>query len=124
VAHSSGRAEPPSNFPFGGRLVSASFNSKPICADAAKHPEYAVKPPASIGIFSVKLGNDAVFVCDHANFAKLGSCDSGATVSDNIGLIAELPNVRGVPIVHLEGARRRTEFYYQRIDVLSYILLA
>jgi hypothetical protein len=35
--------------------------AKPICADAAIHPERATDTAASIGIFSVELAHDARF---------------------------------------------------------------
>ena len=49
---------------------------------------------------------------------------SGPAVGDNLGLVSELPNVRAVSTVHLESARRRSEVYHQRIDVLPHILIA
>lgn len=99
------------------------FDSKTIGTNAAKHARYGVKPPAGIGILSVKLRHDAVLVCDHANFAKLGGCNPGAPVGGYIGLVSKLPDVRAVTTVHFEGAGRRTEFYDQSIDVLPHILI-
>jgi hypothetical protein len=78
-----------------------------------------VKAPAGIGILDIELGNDAVLVRNHADFAKLSGGNSGATIGNNVRLVSELPNVGCVAAVHLEGACRRAEFHHQDISILA-----